>query len=175
MKIYLVHTFTTAWEREILEEVQYDNHLFSYYYYAFGEKFSTFRIWWEKFIERTHVKYPLDVMIDSGAFSAYTRENPIQFDNYVKFILDYKEKYKDHNIKLTFISLDVIGDHKKSFTNYLKFKDLGIDVIPVVHASNFKDDHLKPYIDLKVPYLAFGGMVGKGRKSQQLFCRKCWN
>jgi hypothetical protein len=175
MKIYLVHTFIEEYERDMLEEVQYDNHLFSYYYYSFGDKFSTALRWWEDFIERTHIRYPLNVMIDSGAFSAYTRGNPIEFSNYAKFINDYKKKYKDYNIKFTFISLDVIGDHKKSLANYLKFKDLGIDVIPVIHATNFKDKHLKPYLDLKVPYLALGGAVGKGIKMQQLFCKKCWN
>lgn len=67
-----------------------------------------------------------ELMIDSGAFTAYNAGKKIELWDYIDFLkrIDYlKPKYR--------IQLDVIGDHKATKENYKKTLDLGMDVIPV--------------------------------------------
>ena len=100
------------------------------------------------------------LMLDSGAFTAWSKKVEIDIDEYIRFC--QKNSWIDY-----FINLDVIGARftwdivkevsKKSFDNYLYICDkLGMEkVIPVFHLGS-SPEYLEKYLDLGVDYLALG-------------------
>ena len=86
--------------------------------------------------------YKMEIMLDSGAFSAWRQEDPIDLDEYIAYI-------KRHRHLLdSYVSLDTIpGERGKmdnsqaaikksaeaSYRNHLKMKDAGLSPIPVFH------------------------------------------
>ena len=104
-----------------------------------------------------------DVLIDSGAFSLYTRGVPIDLNEYKDFIIQYKKDHKDKITSLNFINLDKIGDSEESWNNQHKLEKMGVNPIPVVHQYGFK----KKYLDKAMKEYSFfslGGMWGRSRK-----------
>jgi hypothetical protein len=86
------------------------------------------------------------MIIDSGAFSAWTKRKPLEVGDYIKFC---KEIISIAKCPVLFISLDEIAGAKdessrpdpeefekaceKSWTNYEKLRDAGIPAIPTFH------------------------------------------
>jgi hypothetical protein len=74
------------------------------------------------------------VMLDSGAYTAYTQDKIIDLDNYSNFILTNK------NYINTVVNLDVINPKDPEVAaeagreNFLKLRDKGIITVPVFHA-----------------------------------------
>lgn len=69
------------------------------------------------------------IMLDSGAWSAYTHGEKINVDKYIRFIYDNR-RLIDH-----YVNLDVIGDGRASLNNYRVMRDNGLNPIPVFHAG----------------------------------------
>ena len=104
-----------------------------------------------------------DVLIDSGAFSLYTRGVKINLNEYKDFIIQYQKDHESKINSLNFINLDKIGDSKESWNNQHKLEKIGVNPIPVVHQYGFK----KKYLDKAMkeyPFFALGGMWGRSRK-----------
>ena len=70
------------------------------------------------------------VMVDSGAYSAFTLGKSIDLDEYVKYLLDH-EDYID-----TAIILDVIGDEKGTIDNYKYMEKAGVQNMMCVLQGN---------------------------------------
>jgi len=104
-----------------------------------------------------------NILIDSGAFSAFNSNKEIDFKAYMSLI-------KEMNFKKYF-NLDAIGDAKQSYQNYLIMRDNGLDPIPTFHI-NTDIDYLFKYLEL-TDHISIGNMVmGTAVKSN---LDKIWN
>lgn len=93
-----------------------------------------------------------NLMLDSGAFSAWNTGGAISLDDYCAFV---RSLPADWNVDA--IQLDVIGDHKATFKNFLAMLDQGVDAIPVYTRGAPLNDREKMYE--RKDYVAIGGMV----------------
>ena len=99
----------------------------------------------DKFLIQTRQWIPENLILDSGAFSVWTKGNIIDIDKYVQFCIDSKQKCIDS--KLYFVNLDVLpgkfGEYpdekqreesaEKGWENMLYLESKGLKVIPVFH------------------------------------------
>lgn len=96
-------------------------------------------------------KNEIDIIIDSGAYTAFTKGKKIDLNDYVSFI---KELPKDWEYR--YFTLDVIGDAKNTYWNYKALLNKGLKPIPIfTRGENLKriDEYYK-YDEL----LALGGI-----------------
>ena len=86
-----------------------------------------------------------ELIIDSGAFSVFKSGKTIELDDYHKFL----DSVSDLPI-LKAIQLDVMGDEKKSWDNFLKSRSLGYNVAPVfTRGTNINEiEKMYEYSDL---------------------------
>lgn len=89
--------------------------------------------------------------LDSGAFSAFTKDIKIDIHEYCNFI-------KEHKKKITYYSvLDVIGNAEGTLKNQKIMEKEELNPIPCFHyGDNFK--YLEYYIE-NYDYISLGGMV----------------
>jgi len=115
--------------------------------------------WYEK--SSNLVNYILDInpkaniMLDSGAFSAWTQKKEINLDEYIAFCKANKNRL------YSMVNLDVIGNAEKSLENFKIMKKAGLDVIPVFHRVDNKPDPIKhlEYYCKHSDYIALAGYV----------------
>ena len=94
------------------------------------------------------------VLLDSGAWSAYTQKKTISIDAYMEYIRE-NIKYIDY-----YVNLDVIGDPLKSFENYKIMRDNGFTPIPVFHAETVSNTRTFLYKYLNYTnYVAIGAIA----------------
>lgn len=92
----------------------------------------------------------MNLFLDSGAFSAWTKKTEINLDEYMQFI-------KDHKKALTvYANLDVIGDPEGTWVNQKIMEDNGLKPIPIFHMGS-SDKYLKKCMDYE--YFALGAMA----------------
>lgn len=135
--------------------------LFSYFYH--GRRTGELTVDIKKSIENK-----MDIFLDSGAYTAHTKKEPIPIKQYAGFIRKF-----EHHFNLI-ANLDVIGgDGGGSWENLKRLEDLGASTFPVFH---FGDD-IK-YLDLILqgdyPFFALGGLVGGSRKQLQAWLDHIW-
>ena len=82
----------------------------------------------------------LDIMLDSGAFSAYTKGESVNLAEYMAYIKKY-EKYFT-----CYVNLDVIGDAEASARNQAIMEANGLHPMPVFHIGE-EFVHLKKLMD----------------------------
>lgn len=103
-----------------------------------------------------------DLILDSGAFSAFTMNTKIDITDYGKTVL----KNKQYITRCA--NLDVIGDSEATYKNWLILKEMGCNPLPVIHYGSEKkwfDIYLKEH---KVEYLALGGLVPYTKQKTKL-------
>jgi hypothetical protein len=108
----------------------------------------------------------MKIMLDSGAFSAFTRNSSVDRDEYMAYIKK-NEKFIE-----CYINLDVIGDAEAGWANQEYFESHGLNPMPVFHPG----DDLK-YLErcLEYDYFCLGGIAGKNSSSRRLpFLDKCF-
>jgi len=93
-----------------------------------------------------------NILLDSGAFSAWTANLTLDVREYMKFIRIYKQDIPNY------ISLDSIGDAGKSIENYNIMLEKGYKPIPCFHYN--EDFKALDYYVSKSEYVGLGGMVG---------------
>ena len=91
----------------------------------------------------------LDIMLDSGAFSAFTRGVKINIDDYIAYI-------KEHGFKV-YASLDVIGNAEESKRNNEYMRSKGLVPIPAYHYG--EDESYLEFYCKNYPYIALGGVA----------------
>lgn len=103
---------------------------------------------------------PVELMLDSGAFGAWTRGIEIKVQDYIKFVQTYGEYF--HSV----VNLDVIpGDFgrtktpkdvedgaQRSYDNLQEMKAAGLSPIPVFHQGE-EFHHLERLLDDGEPYI----------------------
>lgn len=129
-----------------------------------------------------------NIMIDSGAFTAWSREIDLDVDEYLKWINKWNQYIT------LFGQIDVIPPKKadkqqieeccqKTWDNYLYMRKrmkspekllytfhFGEDFKWLVQALEYRDSDGKP-----IEYIAFGGLVGRSTKQRISFLDKCFN
>lgn len=143
MKIYHVAVDSSTAELEALKEVKPPRLLLSYFYFKNKPL--------KNYVER--LAYKPEFLIDSGAYSSYTKGRGIALTDYMKYIDENKE-YITH-----YMNLDVFQDNQMSFDYFCILKKKGYSPIPVVQ---YGDDHmewLEKYYHLGERYMALGGTV----------------
>lgn len=136
--------------------------LYSYYYHGFNQNNTLSR----EIAESS--KHGIELFLDSGAYSAFTREEKITIDKYADFI------HKHGSLFSVRANLDDIGDTgPKSWANLKALESLGCKVFPVFHQA---DDvyYLKMMLNAGYPFIALGGLVGSSRKVLQVWMDEIW-
>jgi len=111
-------------------------------------------------------KKEVDLFLDSGAFSAWTKGITIDLQEYIDFIKK-NEQYLEH-----YAVLDVIGDAEATYKNQKEMERQGLKPIPCFHyGEDFQ--WLKYYMD-KYDYVALGGLVGKPKVELTEHLDKAW-
>lgn len=98
------------------------------------------------------------VIIDSGAFTAFSTGKVIKREDYLTWATEFSSKWKDKLKSLYFMNLDVIGDAVRSQENLEWFESQGFYPIPIVTRGATKTE-IKEMI-AKYDYIAIGGLVG---------------
>lgn len=141
MNIYYVCCNDKA-EKEVIKEIKPDKLLLSYFYFKnrdLGE-----------FIEE--LGYQPEILLDSGAYSAWSKGkniSPIDYMNYISKNKQYITKY---------IMLDVIGDAELTVKYYEIMKLKGFDPIPVYHYGD-SEHYLQLFIKEGNTSIALGNTV----------------
>ena len=141
MTLYFVVTGNKE-ELEVIREVKPPNILVSYWYFKtkpLGEFCS-------------QIGYTPNILLDSGAYSAFTKNKTVNLLDYMKFITDNSETISDY------ISLDVINDSDLTVAFYNIMRMKGYNPIPVYH---YGEDEcvLKHYLSSGATRIALGGTV----------------
>lgn len=159
------------------------NILMSYFYVR--QKFS-------KFIELLeNKKANKKLFIDSGAFTAWTKQESIDVDEYINFINTYSEHIELYG-QIDVIPGDIIKGHTPeqveeaaaaTWENYLYMRPrmkkpegllytfhVGEPYRYLEQALEWRDDNGQP-----IPYIALGGMVGKPMPTKKSFLDSCFN
>lgn len=100
---------------------------------------------------RTNFPMKLDMMLDSGAFSAHTKGTEIDLDAYIAYIKKWEPYFT------CYINLDVIGDAEATARNQAKMEEAGLKPIPVFHIGE-EFSFLKKLMD-KYEYIGIGGIA----------------
>ena len=134
MKVYFV-TSGLREEMEVIRKVRPPRLLCSYWYFK-NRSLCEFC---------NAIGYRPEIMLDSGAYSAFTKGRSVSLFDYMKYIegnVDYISRY---------IALDVIGDDFATKAYYEIMRHKGFDPIPVFHCG---DD-----LSLMQHYVASGARV----------------
>jgi len=96
-------------------------------------------------------KYQFDILIDSGAYSAFTRGIRLDITEYAKFIRQWGYYFEGY------FNLDVIGDFDKTWDNQDYLESQGLNPIPVFHYS--EPTEILRFMIMKYERIGIGGMV----------------
>lgn len=95
----------------------------------------------------------MKLFLDSGAYSAYTRDDPIQIDDYIAYVKENKHIFD------IYVNLDVIGDVDKSYSNWVYMRSKGLEPMPVFHIhADMETKYLEAYLD-GADYIAIGAIA----------------
>lgn len=148
MELYHVVTASTSVEIEVIKQVKPPRLLLSYYYFKNRPL--------ERFI--SEIGYKPKIMLDSGAYSAFTKGKGIALTDYLKYVQDNRE-YID-----LFISLDVIQDSDLSYWYWHIAREKGYKPIPVFHY--LEDEKVLSKYANQTDYIALGGTVPEKDKNK---------
>lgn len=109
------------------------------------------------------------VALDSGAFSAWSKGEEIDIDDYCEFI------HECIPLLQVYFNLDVIGDGEKSYKNWEYMRDKGLDPLGVYHLGT-PGIYRHNYLTLEPDYLALSGTPARKYKDQlESFLQRQWD
>ena len=113
------------------------------------------------------------VFLDSGAFSAWTKQVEIDLPTYVDYIKHNHSIIEEVDGDLLASVLDGIGDPQKTYENQMKMESLGVRPLPCFH---FGEDprYLEWYIQ-NYTYITIGGMVGRAANVLESWLDMIWS
>ena len=120
--------------------------LFSYYYHGFQNHNMPTRD-----VDATR-GLGLDMFLDSGAFTAFSKGAVIDVDRYAEYI------HRTNDYWTVNSCLDAIGDAQGSWDNLKALESQGCNVAPVFHCRE-DVSWLVKYLDHGYDYILLGGMV----------------
>lgn len=92
------------------------------------------------------------IFMDSGAFSAFTRNSQVNLDDYIKFLHENKDKLD------VYCCLDVLHNVEATWKNFEKMEKAGLHPLPVYHIG---EDIKYLHRCLEYDYFCLGGMALK--------------
>ena len=129
-----------------------------------------------------------DIMIDSGAFTAWTKDITIDVDKYIEWINKWSDRVT------TFGQIDVIPPKtagfkeideccKRTWENYLYMIERVKCPEKILYTFHFGEPEkwLKQALEYKLPngqpmqYMAFGGLVGRSTNERISFLNRCYS
>jgi hypothetical protein len=108
-----------------------------------------------------------EILLDSGAYSAFTQNEIINVDDYITFCHTVKDKVK------LIAGLDDVKDPEISKNNFDKMQKAGLDIMPTYHIYE-PYSYLEHYIK-NANYIAIGGLVANVKGSMKTNKRKRLN
>lgn len=117
-----------------------------------------------------------DLIVDSGAFSAYSQGAEIDLGKYCEFIETNRDLAGMANV--TFVNLDHIDldepeqAAQAGFKNFQFMRNRGLDPMPVYHIGE-NIDWLKRYLDLGCSYVGLGCALRSGPRCDDFYAQ-CW-
>ncbi len=161
MKICLAGTSVSNPAKEPgLVELFKEGHKLHSYYHLQPRGLET--VWWNM-----SKKLKMDLILDSGAFTAFTQEVDINIQEYIEFIREHKD------ILTVYANLDVIGDARGTWKNQRIMERAGLSPLPCFHMGE-DWDYLERYVD-RYDYIAIGGVAQARNRSQLIsFLDKCF-
>jgi len=93
----------------------------------------------------------VNLILDSGAFSAFRIGKPIDLDEYMEYCWKYKDQLWGY------VSLDVLSEPEKTLKNYRTMLKQGLNPIPV-HPKGAPKKHMDEYFESS-PLVMLGGIV----------------
>lgn len=106
--------------------------------------------------------HSLDVIADSGAFSAYTHNQVIDVAQYADWLLRWKPLFTSYS------NLDVKGDWRNGLRNQKYLESRGLAPFPVFHAAHDESwDLLRDFVS-EYDYIGLGGMAGSMNRGSPL-------
>lgn len=141
MKVYFV-TVGLREEIEVIRKVRPPRLLCSYWYF----KNKTMA----EFCEA--LGYRPEILLDSGAWSAFTKGKHVNLLDYIEYIRENREYITNY------ITLDVIGDPLSTLLIWELMRDMGLAPVPVIHYGEDLDVMERQY-SAGVPLVALGGTV----------------
>lgn len=112
------------------------------------------------------------VLLDSGAFSAYTKGVEIDLKQYCSFIEQYQDIVHVEDGALCASVLDGIGDPLKTWQNQRTMEQLGVRPLPCFHYAE-DERYLEWYIS-KYDYITIGGMVPISTPQLKIWLDRIW-
>lgn len=112
----------------------------------------------------------LDVIADSGAFSAYTQNQVIDVAQYADWLHRWKPLFT------TYSNLDVKGNWRNGLRNQSYLESRGLSPFPVFHAAHDESwDLLRDFVSA-YDYIGLGGMAGSMNRGSSLirWAAKCF-
>lgn len=104
-------------------------------------------------------KYGIEIMADSGAFSAWKQGTPIKLQDYMDWIRK--------NDIVHYFNLDVVGNPIATVVNQFLMEQVGFNPIPVFHHKE-SWELLKYYVE-NYSLVGLGGTVGLPAKEKERF------
>jgi len=113
------------------------------------------------------MKKKVSLFLDSGAFSAWSKNIEINLQDYIDYI-----KKVEHIVEV-YATLDVIGNPEKTYENQLEMERQGLNPIITLHKGEDMK-WLKLYLD-RYDYIALGGIAGGVTAVDiETHLNKCW-
>lgn len=136
------------------ESLKSNNVHFHLMSYAYKDEEPAYRDVWE--MNNYTNLYP-HVIIDSGAFTAWSTGKIIRPQDYAEWALDFDKRWRYKMASLEFMNLDVIGDQDASWQNQEILENLGMTPLPII-TYGVDLSHIDKAIE-RYGYIALGGLV----------------
>lgn len=125
--------------------------------------YADYRKAFAKFSEHLN-EYQFNILLDSGAYSAFTRGIKLDVREYADFLLEWGHWFEEY------FNLDVIGDYESSWENQRYLESRGLKPIPVVHYG--EEPGLVEQLGKQYDLVALGGMVPIHKRELDIWLRQ---
>lgn len=104
-------------------------------------------------------EFDLSIMLDSGAYSAFTKGEGIDIEQYADVLHRYEGLVEEY------INLDVCDDHEQTWKNQKELESYGLEPLPVYH---YKEpiSVLEHYISAGYTYIGIGSKILASQRPQ---------
>lgn len=136
------------------ESLKTNNIQFHLMSYAYRSEEPAYKNVWEM---NSYTNLHPRVIIDSGAFTAWSTGKIIRPQDYAEWALDFDKRWRHKMASLEFMNLDVIGDQDASWRNQEILENLGMNPLPII-TYGVDLSHIDKAIE-KYGYIALGGLV----------------
>lgn len=159
MFIHLTATLTGGADEAIVAE-RHPSSLLSFAYAQTEPAWA--RVW-----ERLRADgQPPRIILDSGAFTAFTLGRQYEPKEYASWALDFIERWQDRTVAIHAMNLDVIGDQAATWRNQRRLEKLGMTPMPIV-TFDAPMRELRRALD-EYDYIALGGLVPWSKQQKVL-------